>query len=326
MPIIRNCVITGGSGFVGTHLIDYILTHNVHDKIYVLDLVAPWVKHERVLYQFCDVRQPINCQVDNCAVIYNLAALCKEPGYPYPAYFDTNHTGSITVCDFAARNGISTIIFTSTMMVFSAGEEAMTEASATYPDTAYGISKLLGEKAHEAWLAGDPTRVLKIVRPAVVFGKYESGNYTRLYQVLRRGLFVYMGRKTTVKAGLYVKDLVHFLVWCYRNSARYGLYNLAFPETLTIQHICETICKVMNFRKPFLVAPFRLALVTSYPFEVLNELGVLRSGIHHRRIEKLYHSTNIVPQKALQAGFQFQYTLETALRDWLADCEGVGLC
>lgn len=320
-----NCVIFGGSGFIGAHLIEYILEQQLHERLYVLDLVPPKLTHPNVIYQQCDVRQPIQAEVENCDVIYNLAALCKEPGYEYAEYFDTNHTGSVHVCDFAVRTGIQKIIFTSTMMVFQACDEVMTEASPTYPDTAYGISKLLGEKAHEIWLAQDPARVLQIVRPAVVFGKYEGGNYTRLYQLLRRGLFFYMGRKTTVKAGLYVKDLVRFLHWCYASPQRYGLYNLAFPETLTIQTICETICQVMGFRKPFVVIPFRLALTASYFFELLNNVGLFRSGVHHRRIEKLYFSTNIAPQNAGQAGFQFQFNLETALQDWQQACGGKGL-
>ncbi|WP_218079632.1 NAD-dependent epimerase/dehydratase family protein [Anthocerotibacter panamensis] len=318
----NSCVIFGGSGFIGTHLTEYILEFNLHERVYILDLVRPRIDDPRVVYQYCDVRQSIELMVENCSVVYNLAALSKEPGYAYSEYFDTNYTGAVHVCAFAKRLGIAKLIFTSTMMVFRPSDEKMTEDSPTYPDTAYGISKLLAEKVHEQWQCAGAGRVLKIVRPAVVFGKYEGGNYTRLYRTLKRNFFFYIGRKTTVKSSIYVRDLVRFLVWCAKEPTSKSLYNFAYPEPLTIQRIVEALCTVMDLRQPFLVIPFKLALCLGYGLELLSNLGLVKSGIHHRRIEKLYYSTHIVPLHCLQTDFTFAYTLESALADWRHQCGG----
>ena len=56
-------------------------------------------------------------------------------------------------------------------------------------------------------------RQLLIVRPGVVFGKGENGNFTRLYWAIRGHKFAYPGRKDTIKACIYVKELVRFLLW-----------------------------------------------------------------------------------------------------------------
>ena len=82
------------------------------------------------------------------------------------------------------------------------------------PNTAYGISKLVAEKIHEKWQNGDTAhRQLTIVRPGVVFGKGENGNFTRLYWAIRGHKFAYPGRKDTIKACIYVKELVRFMLY-----------------------------------------------------------------------------------------------------------------
>lgn len=322
----NSCIIFGGSGFIGTHLSDFILKQGIHNKVLILDLVKPRIIDPGIEFLHCDVRRPIAIDLkDQYEVIYNLAALCKEPGYEYGEYFETNYIGSKNVCSFARKNGIKTIVFTSTMMVHQAGEDQMVESSPTHPDTAYGISKLLAEEVHRAWKAADPNRILRIVRPAVVFGKFDEGNFPRLYRLLKKRLFFYMGRKDTVKSCIYVKELVQFLVWCHSTSNSAEIYEFAFPEKITLQRTCEAICRTFGFQTPFLTMPYSWALGASYIFMALAKTGLLKTSIHPRRIQKLRFSTNIFPQNAIEADYKFHFTLDTALQDLKSDCGGMGI-
>jgi nucleoside-diphosphate-sugar epimerase len=322
MPI-SDFVITGGSGFIGTHLIHALLQHNPASAINVLDVAPPKIQDARVHFHACDIRNPITIRLPANATLFHLAAIAKEPGYPWREYFDANHIGTNHVIALAEANNIQRIFFTSTMMVFRAGKERNSDDDPCYPDTAYGISKLLAEKELFRWQAAIPTRQLAIVRPSVVFGPGENGNYTRLFRQLRRNLFFYMGRKDTIKASVYVKDLVRFLLWLNPSLASHpsSLYNFALPQALTIQTICEAICTEFGFRKPHLVVPFKLALLGGYLGELAAVIGI-RNPVHHRRIEKLYHSTDIAPDRVLREGFAFEYPLPQALADWRADCGG----
>ncbi len=76
------------------------------------------------------------------------------------------------------------------------------------PVSDYGRSKLLAEGIHRQWLAGEAARRLVIARPAVIFGQGEGGNFTRLAKALRKGTFVYPGRKDTIKCCGYVGEIV----------------------------------------------------------------------------------------------------------------------
>ncbi|MGB2870011.1 MAG: NAD(P)-dependent oxidoreductase [Bacteroidota bacterium] len=316
----KNIVLVGGSGFIGTHTIEEFIRRKTFAKIYVLDLVPPRVSGNEVVYIPCDIRKPFEAPVKDCDIVVNLAALCKEPGYPYDEYFATNFVGAKHVCDFARAHSIRKMVFVSTMMVFRASDEPMTEDSPTCPDTGYGISKLLGEKECLLWRNAGGKNSLYILRPAVVFGKHENGNYTRLYRALKKRAFAYVGRTTTIKASIYVKDVaaaIHF--FCVK-SPRETIHNLAIPRTLTIKDICDALADTMGVSRAWLILPFRLTWMLSFLFEWLAK--ILPNPIHHRRVEKLYESTNIVPSALLRSGFAFSFDLHQGMEDWKRECGG----
>src|SRR4030067_1995682 len=108
----RIYIITGGSGFIGTHLVESLLKQDDIEKIYILDLNPPKIKDTIIEFHKCDVREPINFdrEFKNAVFIY-LAALCKEPGYGWEDYFKTNYYGTKKVVEYAKKNNIKNIIF-----------------------------------------------------------------------------------------------------------------------------------------------------------------------------------------------------------------------
>ena len=80
----------------------------------------------------------------------------------------------------------------------------------------------------------------------------------------------------------------------------------------------------MGWKRYIPVLPFKLLIFLSYIFELLNSIG-LKNPIHHRRIEKLYYSTDLSTDAVLASGFKFKYTLKSALEDWKYECGGKGL-
>lgn len=319
-----NYIITGGSGFIGSHLIQYLLDNDFSNKILILDLLPPKIKNNKIYFTKCDIRKKIDIVAENYDCIIHLAAFAKEPGYQWEEYFETNYIGTKNVIEIAKKNRIKNIIFTSTMMVFKAGEKRNTEEDLTAPDTAYGISKLLAEEVLLNWKDSDHENRLRIIRPGVVFGKGENGNFTNLAKVLKKNLFVYVGRKDTIKGSVYIKDLINFIEFVSNDNKERIIYNLVFPNPYSIKDIVTNICKVMSWRRFIPVFPFRFLLLISYLFELLNAVG-LKNPIHHRRIEKLYYSTNLSADASIASGFKFSYDLSSALNDWKKDCGGKDL-
>ncbi|GHV42180.1 UDP-N-acetylglucosamine 4-epimerase [Bacteroidia bacterium] len=314
-----NYLIFGGSGFIGTHLINLIKENNSNNIIYNLDIVEN--NHNgKSNFKYCDIRNKIKLDIEATGndIIFNLAAVHRTPGHPDYDYFDANINGAENICNYASFNNISKIVFTSSIAPYGAAENLKTEETLPTPNTPYGISKLVAEKIHQIWQSSDKNRSLVILRPGVVFGKGENGNFTRLYKSIDKKMFFYPGRKDTIKASIYVKDLVRFGLERIADSpsGTCELFNCTYEPAFSIQQIVETISKVTNKKAPTLLVNAKLMLITA---RVASLLGAHRLGIHPDRVKKLMISTNICGTKLANSGYTFKYTLEEAICDWYAD-------
>ena len=314
-----NYLIFGGTGFIGTHLIDLLHETYPESKIYNLDIIEN--NHNgKSDYIYCDVRNSIqlNISVTSCDVIFNFAAIHRTPGHSDYAYFETNIKGAENVCVFAEKYGIQRIVFTSSIAPYGAAEELKEETTLPTPNTPYGISKLVAEKIHIIWQAKHiRERQLTIVRPGVVFGKGENGNFTRLYWGIRQHKFFYPGRKDTIKACIYVKELVRFMLHRLEcHLAGCELYNCTFEPALTIEEIVNSMEKATEMNRTILTIPSWILMPIAY---LVGSLGGAALGFCPARVRKLMVSTNVSGKKLKNSGYSFHYTFEEAIRDWYKD-------
>ncbi|MCD7889657.1 MAG: NAD(P)-dependent oxidoreductase [Oscillospiraceae bacterium] len=329
-----NYIIFGGSSFIGTHLIHLLKSDCVKqgDKIYDLDIVMPGEegvvpgiveKNEGVEYVRLDVRKPIDFDFTPTPddIIFNLAAVHRTPGHKDYEYFETNIRGAENVTAFAEKYGIKKLLFTSSIAPYGPGEDEKFEDTLPTPESAYGISKLVAEKIHEKWQVQDKSRELTIVRPGIVYGKGEHGNMTRLYKGQKGHYFVYTGRKDTIKACAYVKELCLFFKYRMIDNSFPGidLYNCTFEPAYNIQQICETMQKATGMKRHIPLIPGGLLMTAA---RILGPIGGKKVGIHPARVKKLMVSTNISGVKLSESGYKFHYTLEESFKDWFEDCNG----
>ena len=311
-------IIFGASGFIGSHLIKMLGTDSIN-----FDLIQKGKTSK--LY---DIRESIDRVENNISVVFNLAAIHKTPGHKYHEYFETNINGAENVCAFARLNKVKTIVFTSSIAPYAATEVEKTETVLPMPNTPYGISKLVAEEIHKRWQAEkSDERKLIIVRPGVVFGQNEGGNFTRLYRAMKSGRFFYPGRKDTKKAAIYVKDLVRLMVeMAEKENHGVHLYNTVYAPIHTIEEICKTMAKVVDAKEPKLTIPAGALKMAASTIHLLGKLiGKSFEGIHPDRVKKLMISTNINGQKLLDHGYKMEYSLEEAISDWWNDCNQKGL-
>lgn len=328
-----NYIITGGTGFIGTHLANLIARTYPNAKIYNLDIVEPGTplptvknykpalkegeKH-KAKYIYCDVRKPIEVpfKVTPDDIIFNFAAVHRTPGHPDIEYFETNIKGAENICTFAEKHGIQKIVFTSSIAPYGAAEELKEETTLPTPNTPYGISKLVAEKIHTIWQAKDNNRQLTIVRPGVVFGRGENGNFSRLYWGIKKHTFAYPGRKDTIKACIYVKELVRFMLWnVEERKTPFEIYNCTFEPAYTIEEIVNTIKKVTGLTQSVPYIPNSIIMPVAKCAQLLGS----PMGICPARVKKLQISTNICGKKLAQSVYKFKYTFEEAIADWYND-------
>ena len=212
--------------------------------------------------------------------------------------------------------GIKQIVFTSSIAPYGAAEELKEEATLPTPNSPCGISKLVAEKIHMAWQKGGADRKLTIVRPGVVSGRGENGNFSRLYWGIRKHTFAYPGRKDTIKACVYVKELARFILWnVEERQTSFDIFNCTFEPAYTIEQIVKTMKKVTGLSQSVPYIPNKLIM----PAAACAQLVGSPMGICPARVKKLQISTNICGKKMKESGYQFKWTFEEALRDWYDD-------
>jgi nucleoside-diphosphate-sugar epimerase len=335
---MRSTVIYGGTGFIGVFFAKYLLDKKQTDKVYLVDIDPIQVKFsefrkkqvtedERILFVKGDVRKPLDwfAPTEQVALIANFAAIHREPGHEDVEYFQTNLLGAENICAWAEKVKCNKVIFTSSISPYGPSEEVKDERSLPSPLTAYGGSKLAAEKIHQIWQArDDANRRLVIVRPGVVFGPGEGGNVSRLIKAVLHRYFFYMGNKNTRKAGVYVKELCHAMWWMLNRQStseeHLSLFNMSMNPGPSIEEYVNAVCKVAGVRRFVPGVPYRLLLTVAYLIDTV----ALTLGIKHPfspvRIRKLVRSNNILPNYLVEHGYEYRYTLESALADWRESC------
>jgi len=309
-----SAIVFGGSGFIGSRMLRLLHERGV-ERLAVADIAPPRDLGFEVEFHHVDVRLPIEI-AGSWDVAYNFSAVHRTPGHPDNEYFDTNVAGAINVTNFCRDRGIETIVFTSSIAVYGPKEDLLSEQSVVEPTSAYGKSKLLAEDVHRTWFSDDPRRKLVVVRPAVIFGEGENGNFDRLRGALRSRRFAYPGRTDTIKACGYVEELVRSIEWVRNGVDPEVTYNFAYPERPTIEQIAEAIADLDGSGRPLGRIPLAPMIGAATVFEIAGRLGV-RTGINRARIRKLVRSTNIYPGYLVENGYPFGTDVRSGIEAWL---------
>jgi len=176
----RRVVVTGGAGFIGSHLVDALLGGEAASVVVLDNLVngtadnlAAWEDDSRLELVVGDIRDrdEVARVVAGADVVFHLACLGVRHGLHSPVEnHDVNASGSLTVALAARDAGIRRFIHVSTSEVFgTATAVPMDENHPTWPETVYGAGKLAGEAYARAMYRtyGMPVTV---VRPFNTYG------------------------------------------------------------------------------------------------------------------------------------------------------------
>jgi nucleoside-diphosphate-sugar epimerase len=309
-----RCLIFGGSGFIGSHLAEALCTDGA--QVVIADLVEPTSLPAGATFVRCDVRRPITIDPgEGFDKVFHLAAVHRTPGHQPSEYYETNVLGAQHVTDWCEVTGQHSLIFTSSISVYGPSEELKSEMSEPMPNSDYGRSKLIAESLHRHWADSSSENRLTIVRPAVVFGKGELGNFTRLAHALARGRFMYAGRTDVIKSCGYVEDLVDAMLFVDGLGKPEATFNFCYDHRYTIEEICQGFTAVAGYKLPHTLPP-RFLKAAMATLRVVNPKN--RGPIVAARIAKLTLSTNIEPAFLREHGYSWPTTLEGGLQAWLA--------
>jgi UDP-glucose 4-epimerase len=168
-----RAVVTGGAGFIGSHLVDALVARG--DDVTVVDDLStgrPENVSPRARLVEHDVREPFEAEAD---VVFHLAAQADVgTSVERPAFdAEVNVVGTVNALEAARRSG-ARVVFTSTGgAIYGDVEAPAAEDAPLRPVSPYGIAKLAGEAYLEGWrrVHGAPGVVLRL---ANVYGPRQS--------------------------------------------------------------------------------------------------------------------------------------------------------
>jgi nucleoside-diphosphate-sugar epimerase len=201
-------LVTGGSGFIGRHLIEHMAAQG--HEIANLDILPAPDESQAAYFQRCDILD--GAAVMACfqrfqpqAVVHLAARTDLSHGRPVEPYYATITRGSQNILD-AVRStpSVSRILVTSTQYVWRPGCPAV-GSEEFRPCTVYGHAKMEMEKlTHAAKLPCTWT----IIRPVIIWGPWNTFYRDTLMRALQKGYYFHPSGKSAVLGFGYVKNAV----------------------------------------------------------------------------------------------------------------------
>lgn len=309
-------VITGGSGFIGTRLIDLLQKEN---DITIVNYDKFQSKKYPDLTFIGDVRD-VSTLTDVCKdadIIYNLAAEHADNVTPLSLYHDVNVCGAKNIVKAAEVNGIKKIVFTSTVAIYGLNRDSPDEHSEPNPFNEYGRTKLDAEKVFDAWHAANSDSTLVTIRPAVVFGENNRGNVYNLINQIVSGKFLMIGDGSNCKSMGYVGNVAEFLKQQLTKGSGYFVYNYADKPDLSSLEIVSIVRNEMDISATKITVPYHLGLLGGYAFDILSKISGKKFPISAVRIQKFCAETTVDSSAALSSGFVPPFTLEEGLKQMI---------
>ncbi len=200
-------LITGGSGFIGTNLVDHYLQKGWTVKN--VDIGTPKNPKASGVWERCDINdfEALNkCMQDFLPdYIVHLAARTDLDGASVEDY-KANTVGVENVLKCAtALPQLKKILITSSMLVCHTGY--IPKAQFDYaPSTYYGESKVITEQL--TW-KHRPSCDWAILRPTSMWGPWFGIPYRNFFDTVKKGMYVHIGHKSCTKTYGYVENAVY---------------------------------------------------------------------------------------------------------------------
>jgi len=251
-------LITGGSGFIGSHLADLLIELN-HEVIVIDNLSIGRIENinhllENPAFTFLESDivdfDSIESSFKNVDWVFHLAALADiVPSIETPeAYYLSNSNGTFNVLEACRKHNIKRIIYSASSSCYGIPDEYPTKESAEIrPQYPYALTKNLGEQLVMHWcnlynLPSLSLRFFNVYGPrARTSGTYGAVFGVFLAQKIANKPFTVVGDGCQTRDFTFVSDIVSAIVSAAESDISGEIINIGSNNTYSINHLVELL-------------------------------------------------------------------------------------
>ena len=251
-------VVTGGAGFIGSHIVEYWITQGA--EVHIIDnLRSGYLSNveifpEAIFHNGSITNRDLVFQVlKNAEYVHHLAALVSVPESVEKPHecIDINVNGLLNVLDAAKEFGLKKIVFSSSAAVYGDNPESpKTISMKPQPKSPYGITKLDGEyylqMYHEMYDIGTVS-----LRYFNVFGprqdpksQYAAAIPIFISRAIKNEPLIIYGDGEQTRDFIFVKDVVKANMLAVTNPNISGVFNLALGKPTSVNQIAKEIIRL----------------------------------------------------------------------------------
>lgn len=263
-------LITGGSGFIGTNLINHLLKSGV-TNILSIDIRPPKISTHLGYFRQIDILNFQDLQSIfnkfNIISVIHLAARTDINGKFSDDYL-VNTVGTRNVAKLCLENNIKRVLYTSSMLVNLPGHCSF-ETFNPYPNQ-YAISKVEGEILIREMYKDNIDLEYIILRPTSIWGPYMGDHYLDFFNRIKAGRYFHINDIDPLKSYGFVGNIV--LQICYLIDSKNNLegdnvFYLRDPWDYSIKSWSELIASQLNVKIKTL--PFSLFYLAALVGEIM---------------------------------------------------------
>ena len=233
-PLVKagtRVLVTGGTGFIGSHLVDALTEQGVRPRVLVRPtsdiarLARDQANKVELVAGALEDHDSLTQAVSQVDTVFHLAAVTKA--HTEEEYLRANAEGTQRLVQAmrAAQPRPRRLVYLSSLAAVGPARDGqpVEPRDAPHPITAYGRSKLVGEQA--CFAASDAFEVV-MLRTPVVYGPREK-DFFLLFRLAARGVLPLPAGPESVVQLVHVTDLVQGMLRAATMPAARGIYHVA---------------------------------------------------------------------------------------------------
>jgi len=258
-------VITGGAGFIGSHLAEFLIKKK-HQIVIIDNLSTGRIENiknfkNKVKFVNADISKKGRWMQNfkNTQVVFHFAALADiVPSIKDPyTYFQSNVVGTENVANSCVINNVKKIIYAASSSCYGIPKNYPTsEKESIKPQYPYALTKNIGEQIliHYGKIYGFQVTSMRLFN---VYGTRSrtSGTYGAMFgvflaQKLKNKLLTVVGNGHQKRDFTYISDVVLAFYKCIRLKKNFQIFNVGTGKPISINNIVKLLnCKSTNIPK-----------------------------------------------------------------------------